>query len=593
MNTFTIEKKIKLISCLTLLVAGHCFGQFATNYLTWKVPSEHNAENGLYSVVGTSYTDGGKWATLDINGDGLPDMVLTAEYDASQNQTSVYGKQTTPYWKVYLNTGNGFSTTATTWRVPNEHVAEKGLYALNGASYTLGGFWSTIDINGDGLPDMVLTGEYDSSQNHTWVYNKHTTPYWKVYLNTGSGFSMTPITWRVPSEHNAENGIYSTVGASYTVGGLWNTMDINGDDLPDLVLTGEYDASQNQTWVYNKHTTPNWKVYLNTGNGFSTTATTWRVPSEHSAEKGLYSTVGASYTVGGLWNTMDINGDDLPDMVLTAEYDASQNQTWVYNKHTTPNWKVYLNTGNGFSTTATTWRVPSEHSAEKGLYSTVGVSYTEGGVWSTMDINGDRLPDMVLTGDYDASQNQTWVYSKHTTPYWKVYLNKGNGFSTTPTTWWVPSEHSAEKGLYSTAGASYTVGGFWNTMDINGDGSPDMVLTGEYDASQNKTWVYNKHTTPYWKVYLNTTVTGFEEFETQTRSIHVYPNPSSNIINMDLNALNRPVISVYDNQGRLVYQDQDVSPSTFTLSTEEFVNGIYYVKIKDGNKQMGAKFIKR
>ncbi|WRH67210.1 MAG: FG-GAP-like repeat-containing protein [Planktothrix sp. GU0601_MAG3] len=237
--------------------------------------------------------------------------------------------------------------------------------------------WS--DYTGDGKPDLLLTG-YSSSGSIS-----------KLYKNTGGGLSEdTSIS--LP-------GVFSSSVA-------WS--DYNGDGKPDFLLTG-WDSSFN----------PISKLYKNTGSGFS--------------EDTSISLPGVGWS-SVAWS--DYTGDGKPDFLLTG-YSSSGDIS-----------KLYKNTGSGFS--------------EDTSISLPGVD--SGSVaWS--DYTGDGKPDFLLTGS-DNSYN----------PISKLYKNTGSGFS--------EDTSISLPGIYYSSVA-------WS--DYNGDGKPDLLLTGS-DSSFN----------PISKLYKNT-----------------------------------------------------------------------------------------
>jgi FG-GAP-like repeat len=186
---------------------------------------------------------------IDVNGDGLPDIVGFAGSD-------VY---------VALNTGSGFtgpqvwlhcSFTATCGGWPNNTDYPRRV----------------VDVNGDGLPDIVGFGG-----DNVWVS-----------LNTGSGFSG-PQSWLYCSFTLTCGGWPSDANAYPR-----QFIDVNGDGLPDIV--GFSGAA-----VY---------VSLNTGSGFTGPQDwldcSYTVACPTSGFTGDY--VYPRYVV-------DVNGDGLPDIV--------------------------------------------------------------------------------------------------------------------------------------------------------------------------------------------------------------------------------------------------------------------------------------
>src|SRR5690606_11836116 len=101
------------------------------------------------------------------------------------------------YWKVYLNTGTGFSQTATTWALPpggeKDDNTNYSFRLISDQAFPNDDLnsesWSVMDMNGDAKPDMVV---YSANQtDDVLVFGSGSSRYWKVFLNTGSGFSQT------------------------------------------------------------------------------------------------------------------------------------------------------------------------------------------------------------------------------------------------------------------------------------------------------------------------------------------------------------------------------------------------------------------
>ncbi|OGQ90169.1 MAG: hypothetical protein A2289_19920 [Deltaproteobacteria bacterium RIFOXYA12_FULL_58_15] len=72
----------------------------------------------------------------------------------------------------------------------------EGFFAVFAVGWSLNAeFWRTMDINGDDLRDLVQTGDFSHIET---VWRDVGGDYWKVYLNTGPGFSQTHTRWPVP-----------------------------------------------------------------------------------------------------------------------------------------------------------------------------------------------------------------------------------------------------------------------------------------------------------------------------------------------------------------------------------------------------------
>jgi len=194
---------------------------------TWDSTSAYGAWDGAPSRI----------RTMDVNGDGLQDVVLGP--DGGGN------------WYVMQSTGSGFEDKGA-WKT--------GAYgAWHGAADRI----RAMDVNGDGLHDIVIGP--DGSGN------------WYVMLSTGSSF--------VKLETSSESPYGGWDGASDRI----RAMDVNGDGLQDIVLGPDGGG--------------NWYVMQSTGKGF--------------VDKGVSSSLyggwaGASSRI----RAMDVNGDGMQDIVL-------------------------------------------------------------------------------------------------------------------------------------------------------------------------------------------------------------------------------------------------------------------------------------
>jgi hypothetical protein len=255
---------------------------------------------------------------IDVNGDGLPDLL-------GVNSNQVF---------VQLNTGTGFQ--AATW----------GYTAFD----TNAGWFSTslqprvwtIDVNGDGLPDLL-------GVNSNQVF---------VQLNTGTGFQ--DATWGYTA-FDTNTGWFTTSLHPR----VW-PIDVNGDGLPDLL-----GLNSNQIFVQ-----------LNTGAGFQD-AVLWGTNA--------FDTNAGWFTTGlhpRVW-PIDVNGDGLPDLL-----GLNSNQIFVQ-----------INTGTGFQD-AVFWGT-NTFDTNTGWFTTS----LQPRVW-VVDVNGDGLPDLLAF-----NSNQVFVQ-----------LNTGTGF---------------------------------------------------------------------------------------------------------------------------------------------------------------------
>lgn len=263
--------------------------------------SYSSGDQGVFLNTGTSFAYNAAYSTSlaafsplmgfstggiqlsDLNGDGLPDLLVmsTTAFDAYG------GHPQQSYRAAALNTGTSFVT---------DNNYTNSVRALD--TYFVDDFGDTgtrlIDINGDGLPDLVQMytpgpGQYGGVKQR------------RAYLNTGRGFVYSDAVSRgLPdvsfSDYNslAEDQI----GMVHIDLGL-RFADINGDGLVDLIQMS---------------TNGNTGVWLNNGAGFTASPTIKSsLPGPVSIQDVWISYPGL-FVDGGVRFT-DMNGDGLPDIV--------------------------------------------------------------------------------------------------------------------------------------------------------------------------------------------------------------------------------------------------------------------------------------
>ncbi|MCB8760259.1 FG-GAP repeat domain-containing protein [Planktothrix agardhii] len=300
------------------------------------------------------------------------------------------------------------------------------------------------DYNGDGKQDFLLTGKDNSGYYIS-----------KLYKNTGSGFS--------------EDTSVSLPGVG------WSSVawaDYNGDGKPDFLLTGFGSFGRIS------------KLYKNTGSGF-TEDTSVSLPGVDAGSVA--------------W--ADYNGDGKQDFLLTG-FDSYSSET-ISNKIS----KLYKNTGSGF--------------IEDTSVSLPGVGWSSV-AWA--DYNGDGKKDFLLTG-VDNSYN----------PISKLYKNTGNGFS-----------EDTSVSLLGVSGSSVA----W--ADYNGDGKKDFLLTGFDSLSNSISKLYKNtgsgfiedtsvsltgvgYSSVAWADYNgdgkpDLLLTGYDDFSSYSRISKLYKNTGSGFI---------------------------------------------------------------
>lgn len=228
------------------LVVSGCSADSKNFLSVWVVLGNGNGTFQASTATEYATTDQGIYGTptnvalADLNGDGKLDMVMSDYAGDGQNGN------------IYDWLGNGDGTFQTIKTV----VSGAGGIGDGGGSSTM----AIADINGDGIPDVIITD--------TGVTSPPPGPGIEVYLGNGDGTFLAGV------------NVQSSDGTSPS--GL-AVADINGDGAPD-VLTVDYHGIE---------------VYLGTGTN------TFDAPV----------LIPASFGQLGL-AVADVNGDGKPDLVL-------------------------------------------------------------------------------------------------------------------------------------------------------------------------------------------------------------------------------------------------------------------------------------
>ena len=330
------------------------------------------------SFPGTPNINGYNQTIMDINGDGLQDFVYSS-----------YVKVDIPQYKhsVRINTGEGFVLENQTipgipeltyyYDQRNENIMKSREYDI-------------LDINGDGLTDIVSSG------STVWINNgssfiKETTfsgrpasvskDHYRMFDVNGDGlidYVYGGIVWvNTGNEFIRDNTSFP--GTPNINGYNQTIMDINGDGLLDIVYSS-----------YVKVDTPQYKhsVRINTGEGFVLENQTFPGIPELTY---YYDQRNENVMKSREHDILDINGDGLPDIV------SGGNTVWI-------------NNGSGFVKNDTTF-TGRPASVSKDNYR-----------W--LDVNGDGLMDYVYKGE-------VWVNSPNSFPNLLNQITHSSGSVTT------------------------------------------------------------------------------------------------------------------------------------------------------------------
>lgn len=363
--------------------------------------------------LGYSVSDAG-----DVNGDGLADVVVGA-YRETTGTTS---------GAVYVLFGKNNSAT-----IDVSNLGDSGYKIYNSATTSrLGTSVSQIgDLNGDGLADLLISGNNTNGRAYV-VYGKTTTTDIDLAnLTADQGFSMT--------------------GPSDVLIGKWvSAGDIDGDGIDDIMVSNSSSSAVSSTYV----------VF---GKSITTATTNIDLTKVIENDQGLILK-GVSGTSFG--NSIayigDVNGDGKGDILISAS--TTKNET----KTTQNDGTAYVVYG---TDTAQTIDI-STLSASQG-YKITGPIPTETAVTSVQfaqyvgaagDVNGDGIADMIIGSSSSAAYGYKAyvVFGQEGTNTTNVDVTNlgSNGFV-------IQSNTNGVVGL----GSSVSYAG-----DINGDGLADVIV---------------------------------------------------------------------------------------------------------------------
>ncbi len=452
-------------------------------------------------------------AFSDVDGDNDPDVLITG----SDNSTVAISK-------LYTNDGQGNFTEV--MDTPFDGVFEGAI--------------AFADIDGDEDPDLLITGLKTPFDRIA-----------KLYTNDGQGnFTEMPGT--------------PFAGVRF---GAVAFADVDGDNDPDVLITGEISATGRIAKLYRNNGLGNFSevsgtpfepvlggsvafVDLNGDEDLDVLITGKSISEDRISKLYLNNGLGNFFEVNdppfdGVWFSSiafaDVDGDNDPDVLITGDRNPEDRIA-----------KLYINDGIGNFLAVT--GTPFE-----------GVS---GGSVAFSDVDDDNDPDVLITGSNNAFESIA-----------KLYTNDGLGnFSELTGT---PFEGV---GVSSIA-----------FSDVDGDNDSDVLITG-----------FSSEAVGIAKLYTNDLVlTSANEIISDFNfKLLPYPNPAaSNQLQVDLPAgqagfnsaengfLN---IMVYDLVGQLLSRQQvftSVGQQTMTLDISGLSAGSYLIRMDNGKKTGVARFV--
>lgn len=437
-----------------------------------------NGDGTLQPAV--TYSSGGRTAlsiaVADVNGDGIPDLLVANEGPTNRPDGGSGSVG------VLLGKGNG-----------TFHPAV--MYSTGMDTSSL----SVADLNGDGKPDVVVTTTGTPSVN--------------VLLNNGDGTFQAPVSY-------ATDGFIPTSVA---------IADVNEDGKPDLVVANWYSGTLS--------------VLLGNGDGTFQAAVT-------------YSSGGASPDSVVI---VDVNGDDIPDLVV-ANCGSSQNGYGC--SRTDGVVSVLLGNGDGTFQPAVTF--------SSGAFNEISVA--------AADVNGDGKPDLLVVdqgggtngdGSVGVLLNNTDASSKPTTATVVSALNPSTFGQSTTLTAAVSSPEGTPTGTVLFFDGSRFLG---SSTLAHRSASLSMALLAAGSHSIAAAYQGSKSFAPNTSAALNQLV----QAATTTIAVMASANPASVKQNVNYTAT---VTSEYGGPttGTVTFSDGGATIATVSLADNQVVHPTLYL----------------
>ena len=132
----------------------------------------------------------------------------------------------------------------------------------------------------------------------------------------------------------------------------------------------------------------------------------------------------------------------------------------------------------------------------------------------------------------------------------------------------------------------FTSGTYLNYMSGDAPDSAIIVISSSSSIPKDGSYIYIDN------LQFNGTVIGIKENSLLENNLHIYPNPSSDFVYLDLDESIKLVnVELYDLLGNKIYDAPLIKHLSILIS--DYESGLYFLKITNNNKTITKKIIKQ
>jgi hypothetical protein len=129
-------------------------------------------------------------------------------------------------------------------------------------------------------------------------------------------------------------------------------------------------------------------------------------------------------------------------------------------------------------------------------------------------------------------------------------------------------------------------GTFLNYKSGENPDSAIIVISSSSSVPKNGSYIYVDN------LQFIGNVVGINEYSLNSNTISVFPNPSSDIVNIGFNSNHdkASTLMIFDFSGNLIYKTRELNKSN-TINTSQWSKGIYTIQVNSNNQSINKKLI--